>query len=97
MKITVTQPALKWFQDEMDAVKGDSIRFYARFGGHSSIKPGFSLGVSKSEPVEKASETEQDGIVFFIEEKDKWFFKDYDLHVKYSRKYNEVEYEYVRK
>ncbi|WP_158737503.1 HesB/YadR/YfhF family protein [Alteribacillus sp. YIM 98480] len=97
MKITLTQPAVKWFQEEMEAKSGDYIRFFARYGGYSSIQPGFSLGVSKSNFDQKAAAlAEYDGIVFFIDEKDNWYFKDHHLHVKYSRKYNEIEYEYVK-
>lgn len=96
MNISVSQPAVKWFQEEMEAERGDYIRFYARYGGHSSVQPGFSLGVSKAAPQEKAVETEQDGIVFFIEEKDLWYFNAHDLHIKYRRKYNEIEFNYVK-
>ncbi|RSL31607.1 hypothetical protein D7Z54_20275 [Salibacterium salarium] len=97
MKMTLTQPAVKWFEDEMDAKKGDSIRFYARYGGFSPIHPGFSVGVTKSEPYEAALQTEENGLHFFIEETDKWYFEGYDFHIKFSRKHNQIEYEYHEK
>ncbi|WP_245917734.1 hypothetical protein [Alteribacillus bidgolensis] len=53
----------------MEARNGDYIRFFARYGGHSSIQPGFSLG---ADPGQKAAASvEYDGIVFFIDEKDR--------------------------
>ncbi|MFZ4451937.1 HesB/YadR/YfhF family protein [Salibacterium aidingense] len=94
MQITLSEPAVKWFEEEMNAESGDYIRFYARYGGHSPIHPGFSLGVSKSEPFETFTSNKQDGIIFYIEEKDKWYFEGYDLHVKYSRTHDVIEYEY---
>ncbi|MGY4690411.1 HesB/YadR/YfhF family protein [Salibacterium sp. K-3] len=95
MEITLSTPALKWFEEEMNAEEGDYIRFFARYGGRSPIHPGFSLGVSKSEPFETWAETTKDGIIFYVEEKDKWYFEGYDLHVKYSRNHDSIEYEYT--
>ncbi|SFP17122.1 HesB/YadR/YfhF family protein [Salibacterium halotolerans] len=94
MNITLSAPALKWFEQEMEAAEGDSIRFFARYGGRSPIHPGFSLGVTKAEPFEPWAQMTENGIVFYVEEKDKWYFEGYDLHVKYSRKHEAVDYEY---
>ncbi|RSL34437.1 hypothetical protein D7Z54_04590 [Salibacterium salarium] len=93
--ITLTQPAVKWFQKEMNTKPGDYIRFYARYGGISPIHPGFSIGITKSEqPYEVAVQTQENGVTFFIEETDKWYFDGYDLHVKFSRKDDQIKYEY---
>ncbi|MFB5662151.1 HesB/YadR/YfhF family protein [Alteribacillus sp. HJP-4] len=94
MNITVTQPAIKWFQEEMNASNGDAIRFFARYGGHSQIQSGFSLGLSKTKPAEIGASADIEGITFFVEEKDLWYFKDHHLHVKYSRKSKEIEFDY---
>ncbi|SDB82512.1 Uncharacterized protein YneR [Pelagirhabdus alkalitolerans] len=93
MEITFTQPAIKWFKNEMDLEEGDYLRFFVRYGGHSSIQPGFSLGISmQDEPYEPLAKREIDGIIFFIEKKDQWYFKNNRLHVKYSRKRDEIEF-----
>ncbi|TLS37448.1 HesB/YadR/YfhF family protein [Pseudalkalibacillus caeni] len=92
MDIKVTQPALNWFKNEMDAEEGDSIRFFVRYGGYSTVQEGFSLGVNKEKPEEIAASETVDGIEFFVEEKDLWYFKDGNLTVKFSRKQDEISF-----
>ncbi|MBU8907402.1 HesB/YadR/YfhF family protein [Desertibacillus haloalkaliphilus] len=94
MKITITEPALKWFEEEMDIEKGEFIRFFARYGGDSSVQQGFSLGVTKESPKEAAATLDVNGYTFFIESDDLWYFDNHDLHVKYSRKTNSITYDY---
>ncbi|WP_221564691.1 HesB/YadR/YfhF family protein [Alkalihalobacillus sp. TS-13] len=95
MEFTITQPAVQWFIKELDLSEGDNIRFFARVGGCSTVQSGYSLGISKEEPVEAGETFESDGITFFIENKDLWYFKDHDLKIKYSRKYDEISYDYT--
>ena len=38
--------------------------------------------------------TVKDGITFFIEESDLWFFKGHDLSVEYNEQIDELEYRY---
>ncbi|WLR52574.1 HesB/YadR/YfhF family protein [Bacillus tianshenii] len=95
MKLEITEEALQWYKEEMDLEKGDHVRFYARYGGSSSIQSGFSLGVSLEKPVEPFVTAEQDGITFFVEDKDAWYFDNYNLYVKYNEAYSEVEFEYL--
>ncbi|GAE35756.1 HesB/YadR/YfhF family protein [Halalkalibacter akibai] len=97
MNIQVTKPALQWFKDEFNLKEKDEyIRFFARYGGCGSIQSGFSLGIHHEEekPVSVGAREETDGIVFFIAEEDIWYFKGYDLKVKYSRKNEEIEFVY---
>ena len=74
MKIALSAEAINWFKEEMEAVTGDSIRFFARYGGTSPLHEGFSLGVTKDTPDEVAVENEIDGIRFYIEYRDNWYF-----------------------
>ncbi|WP_332694656.1 HesB/YadR/YfhF family protein [Halalkalibacter lacteus] len=95
MNIQITKPALQWFKDELDIKEeGEYIRFFARYGGCGSIQSGFSLGVSQEQPSIIGSQEVVDGITFFIEEEDLWYFKGLDLKVKYSRKNEEIEFVY---
>ena len=96
MKIVVSDEALNWFKEEMEAVPGDSIRFFARYGGSSSLQPGFSLGVTKEQPDEVAIETEHDSVRYYIESRDKWYFTEHDLHVKVDPKLHELVYLYEK-
>lgn len=92
MQITITKPAIKWFQKEIGLKEGDSIRFYARYGGFGGVHKGFSLAMEKMDPVNPGAETVENGIRFFVEESDIWYFDGKDLRIKYSRKFDEIEF-----
>ncbi|KIL48760.1 hypothetical protein KP77_19710 [Jeotgalibacillus alimentarius] len=96
MNIIVTDDALEWFKNEMLIEEGAHVRFFAKYGGSSAVQEGFSLGVSKDEPGEPAAEAEKDGIHFFVEESDLWYFDGHDLHVSYNAKLDGPEYEYKK-
>lgn len=81
MKITITDEAIKWFEEEMEAKKGDHIRFFARYGGNSTIHSGYSLGVTKENPIDIGESITINDVVYFINETDLWYFKDYNLSV----------------
>lgn len=81
MKITISDDAIKWFKDEMDVKDGDTIRFFARYGGNSTIHKGYSLGVTKEQPVDIGESITIENVVYFINETDLWYFKDYNLNV----------------
>ncbi|MGE7666437.1 HesB/YadR/YfhF family protein [Ureibacillus composti] len=94
MKIVVSQEALKWFKDEMDVQAGDYIRFYARYGGSSPFHEGFSLGMNREIPHDLGIETVIEGIHFYIEKDDLWFFNEHDLQVSVNPELDELKYSY---
>jgi uncharacterized protein YneR len=96
MKITISEDALKWFQDEMNVKEGDTIRFFARYGGNSTIHKGYSLGVTKEQPVNIGESITIDNVVYFINETDLWYFKDYNLSVIINEN-NELHFDYEPK
>ena len=96
MKITISEDALKWFQDEMNVKEGDTIRFFARYGGNSTIHKGYSLGVTKEQPVDIGESITIDNVVYFINETDLWYFKDYNLSVIVNEN-NELHFDYETK
>jgi uncharacterized protein YneR len=96
MKIEISQQALKWFKDELEVKKGDYVRFFAKIYGNSPVQQGYSLGFSKDDPIDIGVSTESDGINFFVEESDLWFFDEHDLHVVYNEKIDEIEYKYIK-
>lgn len=97
MKITVTEKAMQWFLTEMEASSGESIQFYARYGGSSKLHEGFTLGLTKAQPDEVGAELKQQGIHFFIEERDLWYFDGHDLVVDLNEQRNEIEFEYSKR
>ncbi|WP_273834926.1 HesB/YadR/YfhF family protein [Guptibacillus sedimenti] len=92
MKMTITKPAMNWFKREMDLEKGDHLRFFVRLGGCSTVQDGFSLGMTVEEPTEPALMLEEEGITFFVEQKDIWFFENQDFTVKFSRNKEEIQF-----
>ncbi|MCL1697027.1 MULTISPECIES: HesB/YadR/YfhF family protein [unclassified Lysinibacillus] len=96
MNITLTDKALQWFQQEMEVESGDTIRFYARYGGSSPFHEGFSLGMTREEPIQIGVKTVIDDITYYIDEKDLWFFNDHDLYVDVDASNDELKYEYKK-
>ncbi|KMK76560.1 HesB/YadR/YfhF family protein [Alkalihalobacillus pseudalcaliphilus] len=97
MEIQVSKPALQWFKKEFDLKgEGEYVRFFARYGGCGAVQSSFSLGVNLDKPVTIGAKEEVEGIIFFIEDKDIWYFDGHDLRVKYSRKHEEIQYEYEK-
>jgi len=94
MNIALTDEALHWFKREMEVETGDTIRFYARYGGSSPFHEGFSLGMTREEPIEIGVKTVIDGVTYYIDEKDLWFFNNYNLHVDIDATNDEIKYDY---
>ncbi|MFD1926681.1 HesB/YadR/YfhF family protein [Sporosarcina siberiensis] len=96
MKIVISEKALSWFKEEMETTPGDAIRFFARYGGSSPLHTGFSLGVTKVQPDDAAFKTDHDGTLYYIENRDEWFFLEHDLHVNIDPKLDELVYSYKK-
>lgn len=96
MNIALTAQALQWFKNEMEVAKGDTIRFYARYGGSSPFHEGFSLGMTREEPIEIGVQTVVDDVTYYIDEKDLWFFNEYNLHVDVDEQLHELKYDYIK-
>lgn len=97
MKIVITDEAFNWFKEEMEASTGDFIRFYARYGGSSPFHEGFSLGMNREAAHEIGVEVVKDGIHFYIEQADLWFFNEHDLIVSVDEALDELHYAYKKK
>lgn len=92
MKLIIDVKAANWYKDELMLQQGDSVRFFVRYGGCGTVQTGFSLGISKETPDVVGMKTVTDGITFFVEEKDLWYFDQHNLHVHYNETYKEPEF-----
>lgn len=92
MKIHVSHEAAEWYKDELYLQKGDFVRFFARYGGVSTFQQGFSLGLSTDKPEDVGASEEIDGVTFFIEDKDIWYFDDKDLFIDFNKSHSEPEF-----
>ncbi|PFJ29253.1 cytoplasmic protein [Bacillus anthracis] len=96
MKISIEYDALQWFKKELCIKQDEYIRFIVRYGGNSSIQPGYSLGIVAEKPDGEIVSVEKEGIIFFVDVDDLWYFQNYDLFVSYHEKMEEIQFNYVK-
>lgn len=97
MNIHVTSDAAVWYKNELGLSSRDYVRFFARYGGSSTIQTGFSLGISTETPVDVGALTETEGITFYIEEEDLWYFDGHNLRIEWSQVANEPVLQFIKK
>lgn len=90
MKISIEYDALQWFKKELRIKQDESIRFIVRYDGNSSIQPGYSLGIVSEQPDGEIVSVEKEGILFFVDVDDLWYFQNYDLVVGYHEETEEI-------
>ncbi|PLR94122.1 HesB/YadR/YfhF family protein [Bacillus sp. T33-2] len=88
--ITINDSAYKWFETEFHAQKPFFIRLYPQYAGFGVQNKGYSLAFSLEKPEIAAQQQEIDGITFFVESNDEWFFNDTDLEIQYSYSDKEI-------
>lgn len=96
MKLEITPKAQEWFKEEISLAPGMGIRFYGKVYGKTDVHEGFSIGISAEQPVQPLLKEEVDGITYYIEETDDWFFKGYDLTVDFDEKLEEPKYVFTK-
>ncbi|AXG38650.1 iron-sulfur cluster biosynthesis protein [Enterococcus gilvus] len=96
MKLTITPKAQEWFKKELKLADGQGIKFYGKVYGKTQVHDGFSVGMSVDTPESPLIEENVNGMMFFVEEADEWFFKGYDLVVNFDEKLDEPEYEFLK-
>lgn len=90
--IEVTPEAIAWFKKEVIVEHGKGIRFFGKVYGKTQVHEGFSVGMNVEQPEKPSSQTTIDGILFFTEESDEWFFQNYNLTVDYDEELREPKY-----
>ena len=96
MKLTLSEEAINWFKEEVGLTHEDHLKFYAEIYGSSPVQESYSLGFAKDYPIDITASLEVDGIVFYIEEADLWYFNGHDLHVEYNDTKDELEFKYLK-
>lgn len=95
MKIEISEQALDWFKAEVGLESGSKVRFFSQIYGTSPIREGYALAFTIDNDSRGAAvQTVADGITFFVNETDIWFFDGHDLYVEYNEAKDEVEYRY---
>lgn len=92
MKVTITDAALNWFKKEIELQQGMGIRFFGKIYGNTQVHDGFSVGMSVDVPEHPLFLEEIDGLTFYAEESDDWFFKGLEMTVDFDEQLNEPKY-----
>lgn len=99
MKITLTDKAIHWFENEFPLHEGESIRFFGKTYGQTEVHEGFSLGLETDNPANYNENdifaiTEENGRQYFTTREDDWFFSGYDLEIDLNDDLNEPSYHF---
>ena len=96
MKLTVSEQAAQWYIEELELSAPTFLRFFARYGGHSPIQSEFSLGISQEKPENAVVSITAQGVTFYVEEKDLWYFNNHNLHIAFNEQLGEPEFQYQK-
>lgn len=95
MKINITKAAQKWFQEELGLSEGSGIHFSGKVYGKTEVHEGFSVGMAVDKPgSDVMASTEINGVVYYVNNQDDWFFSGYDLEVDYDSERDEPVYHF---
>lgn len=96
MKIEITEAASNWFKNELGLTDNLGVHFSGKVYGKTEVHEGFSVGMAVEEPGSSVlASTEIDGVTYFVNEEDDWFFNGYDLQVDYDPKRDEPVYHFI--
>ncbi|ALV20875.1 MULTISPECIES: HesB/YadR/YfhF family protein [Carnobacterium] len=95
MKIELTQNAIDWFEDEVGLMPGGGVRFLGKVYGKTDIHEGFSVGMDIAQPGDVLAQEKINGITYFIDKNDEWFFSGHDLQVDFDKKADEPIYKFI--
>ncbi|MHC5229763.1 HesB/YadR/YfhF family protein [Enterococcus sp. LJL99] len=96
MQLTVTPKAQEWFEKEVGASSDNGIRFFGKIYGKTEVHDGFSIAMSVEQPEQPLIKEVLNGVPYFIEETDDWFFNGYDLTVDYDEVNDEPKYFFTK-
>ena len=96
MQLTIDKRAQAWFEDEMGVSKERGVRFLGKVYGCSPIHEGFSLAVEVDAPSNPYVSVVENGITYFVETGDEWFFHGHNLEVGFDEKLKEPSYSYTK-
>lgn len=97
MKLFVEEKCAQWFGEEIGFRPQAGIRFKTKIYASSPIMEGFGIAIESVEPQAPIAQYQaENGLLFFVEEQDAWFFQDYDLEVHLDSHFKEPVYTYLK-
>ena len=95
-KISISAEASKWFREGMGVPEGGGVDFFGRVYGETNAHEGFSTGMSRhDQPVQPLVDQVVDGVHYYIEESENWFFEGLDVQVDYDKSIDGPVYYYT--
>lgn len=85
MFISIDESAFSWFTKEFELSKPFSIRMYPQYAGFGEKHKGYSLGFSCEAPSNAGFSKEINGITFYVEGNDVWFFNDAETYLSLNQ------------
>jgi uncharacterized protein YneR len=76
MFISIDERAASWFTSEFEVNKPVNIRMFPQYAGFGNKHKGFSLAFSAEKPANVGYTNVVNGITFFIDVNDVWFFEE---------------------
>lgn len=81
MLISIDERAAAWFNKEFEINKPFTIRLYPQYAGFGEKHKGYSLAFSAELPANAGYTTDINGITFYVEGNDVWFFENTETYL----------------
>jgi uncharacterized protein YneR len=91
MLLSIDESAAKWFTKEFEANKPLNVRMFPQYDGFGEKHKGFSLAFSAEAPSNIGYIKEINGINFYVEGNDVWFFEDTETCLFFNDQINEIQ------
>lgn len=91
MKLNIDKEVVEWYKKELHLKDGQSIKLYGKVYGPMN---GFSMAIEITEPTRPFFTQELDGVTFFVEKNDAWFFEDKEINATMDSTYKEPRYDF---
>lgn len=94
MFLSIDEKAAAWFTQEFDFHKPFTVRMFPQYAGLGAKHKGYSLAFSLETPGDIAFSKEVNGITFFVESNDSWFFEDTETYLSVDEHLDELKIKY---
>ncbi|WP_059172871.1 HesB/YadR/YfhF family protein [Bacillus sp. FJAT-27445] len=94
MYLSFDKKALSWFANEFGIKEPISIRLHPQYDGFGLQHKGFSLALSAEPPTDPCYLRELNGVTFYVEASDSWFFEKTNTFFFYDESIEELAIRY---
>ena len=85
LQLAITDEASRWFHRELSLPDN----------GETQVHDGFSVGMTRDDhPDQPIMAVEKDGVTYFVDPTDAWFFENLAMTVDYDAHLDEPKYEF---